>query len=118
MDQPNAMTTRDCVWPPIAGSFTGGSRMLRRPLLALAVVSAVSLVVPTGRAQAQLLGVGANGVDPFNFYFGYYLPHQAYIAAQPTPLDTINQITAQRQAAALTDRAGLYDPISPYGSEE
>src|SRR5262249_44205931 len=46
------------------------------------------------------------------------LPHQAYIAAQPTPLDTINQITAQRQFNAVTDRAGLYDPVSPFGEDE
>jgi hypothetical protein len=37
---------------------------------------------------------------------------------QPTPLDTINQVTQQRQYAAQTDRAQLYDPISPYGDEE
>jgi hypothetical protein len=91
--------------------------MMRRPLVALAVALAVSLLVPTGRAQAQILGA-TGGVDPFSLYFGYYLPHQAYIAAQPTPLDTLNQITAERQFRAVTDRAGLYDPISPYGEEE
>jgi hypothetical protein len=89
--------------------------MMRRPLLALAVALAVSWLVPTGRAQAQIIG---GGTDPFSLYFGYYLPHQAYIAAQPTPLDTLNQITAERQRYAVTDRAGLYDPISPYGDED
>lgn len=94
--------------------------MLRRPLLALAVVTVVCLISPTRRADAQVLGtVGATGgVDPFSFYYGYYLPHQAAIAAQPTPLDTINQVTAARQFAAMSDRTGLYDPISPYGEEE
>jgi hypothetical protein len=91
--------------------------MIRRPLLALAVTLAISLLVPTSWAHAQILS-GAGGVDPFSFYYGYYLPHQAAVAAQPTPLDTINQITAQRQYAAVTDRAGLYDPISPYGDEQ
>jgi len=57
-------------------------------------------------------------LDPFAFYYGYYLPHQAAMAAQSTPLDTINQITAQRQFAALNERKGLYDPISPYGDDE
>jgi hypothetical protein len=90
-------------------------RMLRRTLLHSSMALAVCLFFPAGRAQAQLLGTNN---DPFNLYFGYYLPHQAAIAAQPTPLDTINQITAQRQYAAVTDRAGLYDPISPYGDEE
>ena len=58
------------------------------------------------------------GVDPFSFYYGYYLPHQAAIAAQPTSLDTINQVTAQRQFTALSERQGLYDPISPYGEDD
>jgi len=93
--------------------------MSRRPLLALAAALAVALVLPTGRAHAQFLGAGANGgVDPFSLYFGYYLPHQAAVAAQPNALDTINQITAARGYAAATDRAGLYDPISPYGDDE
>jgi len=91
--------------------------MLRRPLLILAAAWAVGVLVPASRTEAQFLG-GGNGFDPFNVYFGYYLPHQAYIAAQPTALDTINQVTAARQYTALTDRAGLYDPISPYGSDD
>jgi len=57
-------------------------------------------------------------LDPFQFYYGYYLPHAAAIAAQPTPLDTINQVTAARQFSALSERQGLYDPISPYGEED
>jgi hypothetical protein len=92
--------------------------MMRRPFLALAVALAASSLIPANQAQAQVLAGTTGGVDPFSLYFGYYLPHQAYIAAQPTPLDTINQITAQRQFNALTERAGLYDPISPYGDEE
>jgi hypothetical protein len=74
----------------------------------------------TPQAGAQLAGTlfPNGGVDPFAFYYGYYLPHQAAIAAQATPLDTLNQITAQRQVNALQERQGLYDPISPYGEEE
>src|SRR4051812_48216891 len=96
--------------PGLLGSFTGGSQMLRRPRLALAVTLAAGLFVPTTRANAQLLGGAGGGIDPFSFYYGYYLPHQAAIAAQPTALDTINQVTAARQFSAVTDRAGLYDP--------
>jgi hypothetical protein len=92
--------------------------MLRRILPALAVAWAAVFVVLPGSAQAQVGLLGAGGVDPFSLYFGYYLPHQAAIAAQSTPLDTINQITAARQFQAVTDRAGLYDPISPYGEED
>jgi len=90
--------------------------MSRRSLLALIAIASVGLVLPGGRARAQVINNG--GVDPFSLYYGYYLPHQAALAAQPTPLDTINQITAQRQYAAVTDRAGLYDPVSPYGGDE
>lgn len=89
---------------------------MRRSLswVAAAFVLAVS---PTGLAFGQVgsLGVGA---DPFSFYYGYYLPHQAAIAAQPTPLDTINANVQQRQYQAQTERSGLYDPISPYGDED
>jgi hypothetical protein len=88
--------------------------MMRRPIVASTIALAICLIAPGGRAQAQLLGGGG---DPFSLYFGYYLPHAAAIAAQPTPLDTINQITAQRGYAAMTDRAGLYDPISPYADD-
>jgi len=97
--------------------------MLRRPLLALVVTLAAYPFLPSPQAEAQgLLGTGTvfpnGGVDPFSFYYGYYLPHQAAIAAQPTPLDTINQVTAARQFTALSERQGLYDPISPYGEED
>ena len=78
------------------------------------VVLGLFLFVPAGLAQAQGQGVGS---DPFSFYYGYYLPHQAAIAAQPTPLDTINAVTANRQLTAQTNRETLYDPISPYGDD-
>ena len=97
--------------------------MLRRPLLALVVTLAACPFLPSPRAEAQILGTTTSGfanggVDPFSFYYGYYLPHQAAIAAQPTPLDTINQVTAARQFTALSERQGLYDPISPFGEED
>lgn len=91
---------------------------MRRPFLAFAAALVVVMLAPSGRAFAQFGGVGGVGADPFSFYYGYYLPHQAAIAAQPTPLDTINQVTAQRQYTAQTDRSTLYDPISPYGDED
>ena len=40
--------------------------------------------------------VGGLGGDPFSLYYGYYLPQQAALAAQATPLDTINAATAAR----------------------
>jgi hypothetical protein len=94
--------------------------MVRRSLLVAGVAGALCLLLLTPPAGAQLAGAvfPNGGVDPFAFYYGYYLPHQAAIAAQATPLDTLNQITAQRQVSALQQRQGLYDPISPYGEEE
>ena len=67
--------------------------------------------------KAQIGGIGV-GADPFSFYYGYYLPHAQYMAAQPNVLDSINRVTANRQAAASTDRSALYDPISPYGEDD
>jgi len=90
--------------------------MRYRPFLLWASVLAVVSLTPAGRASAQVVTGGS--VDPFSFYYGYYLPHQAYIAAQPRPLDSINQMVATRQYTAQTDRSALYDPISPYGEEE
>lgn len=90
---------------------------MRRSFLGLAAVAAIVLLAPPGRVFAQFGGTGV-GADPFSFYYGYYLPHAAAMAAQPTPLDSINQATAQRQFTAQTDRNALYDPVSPYGDEE
>ena len=90
------------------GRVTGGSHTMSRSLFGLAVaVLGISLLASTNRAQAQ---AGNLGADPFSLYFGYYLPHQAAIAAQPTPMDTINAAQATRQAAAAADRTGLYEP--------
>jgi hypothetical protein len=82
--------------------------------LGLAIVLGISMLGSAQRAQAQFGGTG----DPFSLYYGYYLPHQAAVAAQATPLDTINAAQAARQFSAAADRSGLYDPVSPYGSEE
>jgi hypothetical protein len=86
-----------------------------RSFLAFAAVLAVFAYSPFDRAHAQNTGLG---VDPFSLYYGYYLPHAAAMAAQPSPLDSINQATLRRQQSAQTDRSTLYDPISPYGDAE
>jgi len=86
---------------------------MRRSLLGLVVALSFSVLAPASRAQ----GFG-NFNDPFTFYYGYYLPHQAAIAAQPTPMDTLNAITAARQFNAPTNRNGMFDPVSPYGADE
>lgn len=82
--------------------------------LGLAVVLGIALLGHAQRAQAQFGGTG----DPFSLYYGYYLPHQAAVAAQATPLDTINAAQARQQEVAARDRTGLYDPIAPLGDED
>src|SRR5690606_29500925 len=64
---------------------------------------------------AQFFGTG-NTNDPFFQYYGFYLPRQAALAAQPRPQDSINALAAARQYSALTERASLYDPIQPFGT--
>jgi hypothetical protein len=92
----------------------GGSSVMRRPLLIAAIALGIFAPGSVNRAHAQFAGTG----DPFSLYYSYYLPRQAALAAQTTPLDTINAVTAVRQQAAVTDRSGLYDPVSPYAADE
>jgi len=82
-------------------------------MIGLAVALGFSLLTPASQAQ----GFG-NFSDPFTAYYGFYLPHQAAIAAQPTPMDTINAVTAARQYSAPTNRTGMFDPVSPYGMDD
>lgn len=89
---------------------------MRRRWFGFAAVLTFAVLVPAGRASAQA-GSGVMS-DPFSFYYGYYLPHQQYMANQSTPTDTLNQIAATRQVTSQTDRTTLYDPISPYGADE
>jgi hypothetical protein len=85
---------------------------MRHPYLVRVTAAAVLALALADQVQAQNTGVGA---DPFSFYYGYYLPHQAAMAAQPHVGDQLNQIVATRQYTAQTDRTQLFDPISPYG---
>jgi len=86
--------------------------------LGLGLVLGIFILVPTSQAHAQFGNGGINTGDPFSLYFGYYLPHQAAIAAQATPLDTINAAQAARQAAVVRDQRGLLDPIGSFGDED
>lgn len=56
--------------------------------------------------------------DPFFLYYGYFLPRQNALAAQAQPEDYYRAQSIQRQAAAQTDRQGLYDPLSSIGLDE
>ncbi|WP_406699000.1 hypothetical protein V5E97_08950 [Singulisphaera sp. Ch08] len=83
-----------------------------RPYLGLALGLGLFLLLPASPAHAQL------PTDPFQAYFGFYLPHQAAIAQQSTPLDTINAVQAARQFTAAADRSGLYDPTNPFAEDD
>lgn len=90
---------------------------MRRPIWGLFALVAAVVLGHSTPVHAQIGGVGV-GADPFSFYYGFYLPHQAAMAAQPRTIDTINQVVANQQYTARTDRSSLYDPISPYGEDD
>jgi hypothetical protein len=82
----------------------------------------VTLAPALARAQATTAttpGVGLGNIagDPFTFYYAYYLPNQQMQSLRPTPMDTINQVVADRQYYAQTQRQSLYNPISPYAED-
>ena len=81
--------------PKTAGGVVRESDM-RRPLWGLALGLTFFLLSPSyGRVQTvvnQTLGG-----DPFALYYGWYLPNQAYQAAQPSPQDTLNANAVARQ---------------------
>lgn len=86
---------------------------MHRNIQAFALVASFFVVTPA--ASAQFFGEG-NFNDPFFQYYGFYLPRQAALAAQPRAQDSINALAAARQYSALTERASLYDPIQPFGT--
>lgn len=87
---------------------------MRRVILGLAVV--LGLSASASSVQAQNVNGGFS--DPFFLYYGFFLPRQAAMAATPGPELMINNQAAAMQQAALTDRAGLLDPIGGFGADE
>lgn len=81
-------------------------------LRVLSATIALTLLGFGSSARAQVFG---GGQDPFTVYYGFWLPRQAALAATPRPEQTVNAMAALRQESALTERAGLYDPIQPFG---
>jgi len=86
---------------------------MRRLFLGMAVALGLSAVAPASQAQIQ-----SNFTDPFFLYYGWYLPRQAALAAQPTSVDIINQASVNRQLNATTERGGYFEPIEPFGLNE
>jgi len=85
---------------------------MRTSLIGLAVVLGLGMSASTCRAQ------DAGFSDPFFLYYGFFLPRQAALAAQPQPEDNIRNQAVQRQYRAQTDRTGLYDPVGGLGLDE
>ncbi len=92
---------------------------MRRPSLHfLAALIGVALAAALGSPAAQAqAGIGDIVSDPFTFYYAYYLPNQQVQALRPRPIDTINQASQDRQYFAKTQRESLYNPISPYATD-
>lgn len=85
---------------------------MRPSRIGIAVALGVGMFATSAKAQ------DAGFSDPFFLYYGFFLPRQAALAAQRQPEDSIRAYSAQRQYAAQTDRARLYDPISSIGAGE
>src|SRR5271166_5935836 len=96
--------------------------MFRSTALLFLSLLGVALAPALARAQAQATiangGLGNIGaIDPFTFYYAYYLPNQQMQAMRPTPMDTINQAVVDRQYYAQTQKQSLFNPISPYAED-
>lgn len=87
---------------------------MRRLWFGLAIFA--GLLASSSTSHAQLVGTAALD-DPFLAYYGFYLPRQAAMAAQPGPELSINELSAARQVTAITERAGLYEPPAGLGAE-
>lgn len=88
---------------------------MRRIVLGLALALVLGVGAMPARAQNVNPGGFGDLSDPFTAYYSWYLPFQIQQAALPRPDDTIRAYSAARQQAALTERAGLYDPIGGLG---
>jgi hypothetical protein len=84
-----------------------------RRTITLALTCLALSAVSSNRASAQFFP-GTTGYDPFNAYYGFYLPRQAAMAVQRSQgaEATVNALSAARQETAFTDRLGLNQPVS------
>ncbi len=85
---------------------------MRAFVIGLGAILGLGLLTPSAKAQ------DGGFSDPFFLYYGYFLPRQNALAAQGQPEDFYRSQSIQRQAAAQTDRRGLYDPSSAIGLDE
>jgi hypothetical protein len=83
--------------------------------LGVACLLAIGLSATAAPTRAQISG-GLGSDDPFFLYYGWYLPRQAAMAVTPRPEMTVNAMAAIRQQNVQQERAGLYDPVQPFGA--
>jgi len=84
---------------------------MRKLLLGFGILLGLGFLAPTAKAQ------DGGFSDPFFLYYGYFLPRQNALAAQGQPEDFYRAQSVQRQAAAQTDRRGLYE-VAGIGEDE
>ena len=81
---------------------------MRRALICLSFVFGAGVLATPAKAQTNNSGFS----DPFFLYYGFYLPRQAALSAQPQPDDYYRQQSAARQFTAQTQRdSSLFDPL-------
>lgn len=89
---------------------------MRRLLFGAALTVGLLVIGPSGFGQT-VDSFGLTGDNPFNQYFGYYVPRQQAIAAQLQrgAVASINLNAADRRASALAGR-GAFAPqaFSPF----
>jgi hypothetical protein len=85
---------------------------MRRIMLGVAVLAGLASAPSSSRAQVQNFG------DPFFQYYGFFLPRQQALLNQPGPEVGIAANQQMRAQMAVTDRAGLYDPVGEIGAAE
>ena len=83
---------------------------MRRFRIALVVLGLAASTASTVRAQTGFAAASGGFSDPFFLYYGFWLPRQQYLAAQPRAEDSI------RESATCTS-AFTSPRRSPYWNE-
>ncbi len=85
--------------------------MPRRILILALITMGLLLAVGPQTARAQIFDPFS---DPFELYYGFFIPRQAAEAARIRPSDAINQRNVNRSQQILAERDLLYNPVSPF----
>lgn len=82
---------------------------MRTAIMGIMVLGGLGMFATPSQAQ-----IPANLNDPFYQYYAWFLPRQAAMASQPRVNDQINAVAAARADVAISERQGLYEPVSPF----